>query len=313
MTTTIAVPPARHLRQASMYHRFIRHRLALPRQVANPVVRGLKHILNPAETAERTRIARELGAPDETGLALARDGYVTFERGRFPQLQEALAEYTDKFMAVIAAASEQHLNESANKEFLINALLNEQFHDFPKVLEFAVSRPVLELATRYLGRVPLLTAVSLWWNPPNSSLQQSQLFHCDGEDARQLKFLFNVSEVTPESGPFTLIPAGMSEHLRTNQNIEAGNKVKDRVIENAGGMSECVTVTGPPGEGACVDACRLLHYGSRGNTKTRVMLMLRYNDHLAPNVDIPNWHLRAGELNGPLDGMQQLALGLKPS
>ena len=311
MDTTIPVPLARHLRQASRYHRFIRHRLALPRQMANSVVRGLKHILNPGETAERTRIARELGSPDKSGRALARDGYVTFKCGEFPNLQSALADYTDDFMAVISRAEATRMNESANKRFLINALRSEDFHDYPKILEFAVSRPVLDLATRYLGRVPLLTAISLWWNPPNTSLQQSQLFHCDGEDARQLKFLFNVSEVTGESGPFTLIPAGMSEHIRTNQNIQAGNKVDDRVIETAGGMSECVTVTGAPGDGACVDTCRLLHYGSRGNTKTRVMIMLRYNDHLAPNVDIPEWHLRAGELSGQLDDVQRLALGLK--
>ncbi len=311
MDATISAQPARLLRHASRYHRLLRHHLAVPRRLANPVMRGLKHMCNPSETVKRTRIAREIGPPDEAGRALARDGYVTFARDTFPHLQRALAKYGDKLQAVIADAEKRSLNATANKTFLITVLRDEAFYEFPEILEFAISRPVLEMTTRYFGRSPVLTAVSLWWNPPNTTLQQSQLFHCDGEDARQLKFLFNVTEVTPESGPFTLIPAGMSEHIRTNNNVVAGKKVEDRVVEAAGGMSECVTVTGAPGEGACVDACRLLHYGSRGNTRTRVMLMLRYNDHLAPNVDIPDWHLRAGELTGPLDNLQRLALGLK--
>ena len=311
MDATLSTEPARLLRHASKYHRLLRHRLAVPRSLANPVMRGLKHICNPSETAERRRAARDIGAPDEAGRALARDGYVTFDRDTFPDLQRALANYADRLEAVISDAEARSLDVSANKTFLITVLRDEAFFEFPEILEFAISRPVLELTTRYFGRAPLLTAVSLWWNPPNTTMQQSQLFHCDGEDARQLKFLFNVSEVTHDSGPFTLIPAGMSEHIRTTRNVVAGNKVEDRIIEAAGGMSDCVTVTGAPGEGACVDACRLLHYGSRGNTKTRVMLMLRYNDHLAPNVDIPDWHMRAGELTGPLDNLQRLALGLK--
>ena len=311
MDATISVEPARFLRHASKYHRLLRHRLAVPRHLANSVLRGFKHICNPSELAERVRLARDIGAPDETDRALARDGYVTFKRDAFPDLQLALEKYADQLKDVISDAEARSLNVSANKTFLITVLRDEAFFEFSEILEFAISRPVLEMTTRYFGRVPLLTAVSLWWNPPNTTLQQSQLFHCDGEDARQLKFLFNVTDVTPESGPFTLIPAGMSEHIRTTQNVVAGNKIEDRVIEAAGGLSECVSVTGKAGEGACVDACRLLHYGSRGNTRTRVMLMLRYNDHLAPNVDIPDWHLRASELTGQLDDLQRLALGLK--
>ena len=74
---------------------------------------------------------------------------------------------------------------------------------------------------------------------------------------------------------------------------------------------ECVSLTGQPGEGGCVDTCRCLHFGSRGNTKPRVMLMLRFNDHLAPNVDVPDWHLRAGELPEGLNELQKLVLGLR--
>lgn len=311
MDATISTEPARLFRRAARYHRILRHRLAVPRSVANPIMRGLKHIYNPSETAERTDMARGMGTPDAAGQALARDGYVTFARDAFPDLQRALAKHSDRLKAVISDAEQRSLNASANKSFLITVLRDEAFFEFPEILQFAISRPVLELTARYFGRAPLLTAVSLWWNPPNTTQHQSQLFHCDGEDARQLKFLFNVTDVTPESGPFTLIPAGMSEHIRTTRNVVAGNKVDDQVIEAAGGMADCVTVTGEAGEGACVDACRLLHYGSRGNTATRVMLMLRYNDHLAPNVDVPDWHLRAGELTGQFDDLQRLALGLK--
>lgn len=311
MNADAPVRPARLLRNASEYHRLLRKGLAVPRRFANPVIRGLKHLHNPAEKAERTRAATELGAPDDAGRQLARDGYVTFPRETFPALKHALAEHTARLAALVAGAEADNLNKTANKDFLTTLLHNEQFYQLPEFLEFAISRPILELTARYFGRVPLLTAVSLWWSPPNASVKQSQLFHCDGEDERQLKFLFNITEVTPESGPFTLIPAGMSEHIRTTRNVVAGDKVADKVIDAAGAVPDCVTMTGAPGDGACVDTCRLLHFGSRGNSTTRVVLMLRFNDHLAPNVDMPNWHLRARELKVPLNELQRMALGIK--
>lgn len=302
--------PIRLMRNASAYHRFLRHRAGVPRKLADAAVRGLKRMVNPSEGSRRKQMATRAGPGGEPDARLAEDGYVLFDRSTFPELQQALDRHRGDIEAVIHRAEERSLNLSANKTMLTTVIANNGFFECPDLFAFAVSHPVIDLATRYFGGVPLLTACSLWWSPPNDTVQQSQLFHCDGEDRRQLKFFFNVSEVTEEHGPFTLLPGGLSDRIRERRNIVAG-KVADEVLEAEGALDKCLVLTGAPGEGACVDTCRCLHYGSRGNSKTRVVLMLRFNDYLAPNVDMPDWHLGAGEIIDGLDDLQKLVLGIE--
>ena len=309
-TTAEPLQPIRAMRKAATFHEMLRHRFAVPRWLVNPTIRALKLLFNPSDSAKRTRLAAQVGTGDDVDRMLAADGYVLFGRETFPELQCALERNREKLLALVRAADECAMNESANKTMLTSVIRNDGFYDFPDIMAFAVSRPILDLATRYFGRVPMLTSMSLWWSPPNDTLQQSQLYHCDGEDARQLKFFFNITEVTEAHGPFTLLPGGVSDRIRAAKGIVA-RKVRDEEIDEFGATDQKLVLTGAAGEGACVDTCRCLHYGSRGNTEARVVLMLRFNDHLAPNVDIPNWHLRAGEFAGEFDEMQKLVLGIE--
>ena len=309
-TTADPLQPTRLMRNASAYHRMLRHRFAMPRRLVNPAIRGLKHLVNPSQTGKRTEMAKLVGPGGAADRQLATEGYVLFDRDALPELQRALDVHRGDLLSLVRAAEERAMNKTANKQMLTTVVRNDGFFDLPAIMEFVLSRPIIDLATRYFGRVPLLTSVSLWWSPPNDSMQQSQLYHCDGEDARQLKFFFNVSDVTEEQGPFTLLPGGISDRIRAAKGIVA-RKVRDEEIDEFDGESEKLVLTGKAGEGACVDTCRCLHYGSRGNSKARIVLMLRFNDHLAPNVDIPDWHSRAAEYPGGLDDLQKLVLGLQ--
>lgn len=307
-TTPDTLRPIRLMRNASVYHRLLRHKFSVPRKLVNPAIRSLKHLVNPSERATRTRLARGLAGSSAADKSLAENGYVLFGPEDLPLLGAALDNHQDELWGRIRKAGD---GADANKSMLRTVVSDNGFFDMPDLMRFAISRPIAELATRYFGRVPLLTAYSLWWSPPNDSLKQSQLYHCDGEDARQLKFFFNLTEVTPENGPFTLLPGDVSDRIKAANGIDAG-KVTDEEIAASGGAGSELVLTGPRGAGACVDTCRCLHFGSRGNTKDRVVLMMRFNDHLAPNVDMPDWHLRAGELAGELDDVQKLMLGIQP-
>ena len=306
----VPLRPTRLMRNATTYHQLLRHRFAVPRRLVNPAIRSLKYLLNPSEKALRKRYADSLPAAGATDRTLAEEGYVLFEPGALPGLLEAIDRYRREWTVRIAQAEADAVRDEVNKSMLVTVVPDTDFFDYPELMEFAISPAIVELASRYLGRVPLLTALSLWWSPPNDLLQQSQLYHCDGEDRRQLKFFFNVDEVGMESGPFTLLSAPVSDRVRAARSIVA-NKVSDDEIEAAGALDRQIVVTGPPGAGACVDTCRCLHFGSRGNTVPRVVIMLRFNDILAPNVDMPDWHLRAHELGRELDDIQKLVLGIR--
>ena len=212
--STETLKPIRLVRNASVYHRLLRRRFAAPRRIVNPVIRGVKHLWNPSETATRTRLAGEVGALDARDRRLAEDGHILFDRDAFPDLRRALETYAGDIDALVHAAEEMALQQSANKSMLTTVARDNQLFDMPDLMRFVLSDPILNIVTRYFGRVPLLTAVSFWWSPPNDTMQQSQLFHCDGEDSRQLKFLFIAEGSHDRSRP---VHRYAGANLRANQ------------------------------------------------------------------------------------------------
>ena len=68
--------------------------------------------------------------------------------------------------------------------------------------------------------------------------------------------------------------------------------------------------TGPAGKGLMLDTSRCLHYGSRGNTIERLVLMFQYTSFYAPKSRWPDWANALAGRDIPLDRFQKLALGL---
>jgi hypothetical protein len=172
-----------------------------------------------------------------------------------------------------------------------------------------VSRPVVDMASAYMGTVPVLAAARLWWTPPNDSEQQSQLYHRDGEDDRQVKFFFNVHEVTERAGPLTFIPAGRSDGIKDAIGYVSGS-IDDGDIARAGGPGEEVRALGPAGSGVALDTSRCLHYGSRRNEVGRLILMFQFTSFYAPKAEHVAWASGIAGTGLDLDDVQKLVLGI---
>jgi hypothetical protein len=168
---------------------------------------------------------------------------------------------------------------------------------------------VVDLATAYMGAVPVLSSARLWWTPPNDSVQQSQLYHSDGEDDRQLKFFFNLFDVTEDAGPLTFLPADVSAQVRRRLGYVSG-KLDDETIAAAAGSLDPVRATGPAGSGVALDTSRCLHYGSRRNTVGRLVLMFQFTSFYAPRSERVAWVDGIDRTGLEVDDVQRLALGL---
>lgn len=298
----------RQLRHTRSFYRFLFRGLGLPFSVADTITKGLKFAWNPAQGKLREEFAARIGERAEAEQ-LRRDGFLVFAPDRFPAIDGVLKtcrEIRDERAPTADTALE-------GKDFLVTVAKDTQFAEWPHLFDLLISRDLIDIASAYFGRVPVLSGASLWWSPPNETFRQSQMFHCDREDHTTLKMFFNIEDVTPEKGPFTLMPGPASDRakakLRYHKRISS--RVTDDELAASAGPDELVELTGGQGGGACVDTSRCFHYGSRGNTEPRCVLMLRFSDYLVPFADVPDWSKAMDTCALELDEYQKLLLGFR--
>lgn len=248
-------------------------RVGLSESRARAVGKAFQLLRSPRELISRKRLANRL--LDEVAPPVAiRDGYSTFTSSLFPHGDDAVA----TCISVADAAKSEYVPRLKEKGFLRTLLTGADLLARPELLAFATSPEMVAVVTEYLGAVPTLSDVRLWWSVPSAGPAEpssSQLFHRDHEDYRQVKLFLNVREVGPESGPFTFLPASTSARVLGRLPHSTGRHSDEEILQHVS-PTELVVLTGPVGSGALVDTCSCLHYGSRNESRERLVLMLHF-------------------------------------
>jgi hypothetical protein len=269
----------------------------LPKGVRRKLVRRLRQRSPHGELAKRKAyaagsvsadIAKSLETLETHGLLRP----VTGLDGDPPALAAKLLQVA---RAALARGQEGYAGNSRKHSFLVRLAKDSFFVNHPDVLQFVSQPKLVDLASHYLGELPILSSVELWWSPVNQSAQSSQLFHFDEEDDRQLKFFLNVVDIGPENGPFTAIDAVSSGAFLSAGGKHHGRHTDSFVFAKAGASSPQPFV-GPAGSIAAVDTSRCLHFGSRGNTADRFVLMFQFVRFSAPLGHLPEWGDQIGRV-----------------
>ena len=299
-----------HLYEVSALHKMLSKKLFLPRSCADFIVRGLKHLRNPAQSGERKSAAFSIEANRGNTAELISSGHAKFVPANTELLDLALADAQDIFECRRNAGELDALRDNANKGYLVPILRNTDFFEHQDIFRFITSRALIDVATAYFGCVPLLSQVSLNWSPVTEIVTGSQYFHLDEEDDRQLKLFINVMQCSETGGPLTFISAPESTRLRKLLRHRRG-RLPDQAVMEAGLGEAPLVLTGPRGSGAWVDTSRCLHFGSRGNSTDRLMFFIQFTNHLAPKINVSHWHRGIDPWMENLDAIQKLALGVR--
>lgn len=296
------------LRNAFRLHDSLHRRAHLPAPLAGAVVRALSRLRNPGEAARRRF------TPTGQPAIAADEGYLLPDPARLPDAGKAVAQCRALFARHEAdARAGRH---TTTKPFLVTLAQDADFAETPEVLRFLLSAQVVDLMRGYLPRVPRLTSIRLWWSPPTDTVRNSQRFHLDHEDRRQIKLFLNVWDTDEENGPFTFLPAGTTARLLRLTGLRK-RRIDDGPVEAAldrlrrDGAAPLLRLTGPAGSVALVDTSRCLHYGSRGVRRDRLVLTAQYVDFYAPHVPDPASWAQAAPRLGPLSPLQESVLGIR--
>jgi hypothetical protein len=159
--------------------------------------------------------------------------------------------------------------------------------------KFVTNKYLIEIVSRYLNCIPILTNLSLWYSPNSKSIKKSsQEYHLDHEDYKQVKGFLFINEIDKNTGPLSIINVFQSNKIQKylNYNMTEQNKrVDDDIINNSKknfSIDENI-ITGKPGDLILCDTSSCFHYGSRLGKKPRIILAFQY---LTPFGFSMNWN-----------------------
>lgn len=288
---------------------FMLNKLRIPRVILTPLVRTIAICLNPIQHFKRKQMA---GTISSGNIEIPEnDGFFMFGPNDLPNTKNVVKECLKIFRKHHNSGDIEAKVSNVPKAFLVSSTTGaEELMANSTIREFILSDAVLSAVSNYFGTIPILSNVSLLWSPPNDTEIKSQKYHFDAEDFRQLKIFVNISEVTPDTGPFTFLNAELSDKVRHSTGYVGGKhtRLEDDPVANLVDDEQQLTVTGPTGAGIIVDTSRCLHFGSRGNTKERLVLLVHFLDYFSPKIEPEDWSDLASTFSGELDNTRHLIL-----
>jgi hypothetical protein len=185
--------------------------------------------------------------------------------------------------ALIDAIGHQVLTQQGGKgDFIARGFLPQAAFDVDSpYFRFALHERIVGPVAAYLGVVPVLTEIDMWYSMYNQKApKRSQLWHMDPEDSTQIKVWVHLSDVTAQSGPLTGLNAEDSLTLAdaVSYNYGDGYRVADDRVSAVFGPDRLVAFEGAAGTVDFIDTSRCFHFGSRLSPggKPRRMLMMQY-------------------------------------
>jgi hypothetical protein len=168
-------------------------------------------------------------------------------------------------LELIERVGHDALREQVKKPMAKGFLPHSELDLDSAYMKLALSDEVVAIASEYLGVIPVLTYVDVWYSPhvDRPTWRSSQLFHLDHADVTQLKVFLHCGDVSVASGPLTVLSASDSRRLAKSVNYRLEQtRVTDEAVNAVVGTNR-VVLDGPRGAAQLVDTSCCFHFGSR--------------------------------------------------
>ena len=226
---------------------------------------------------DRERFLREL---DIQGLALGLrlPPHAVEAIARFAQQAECHADRVETHGFTVAR------REQAQARLGKPILLAQFFNAAARcpVIGQVAQDPLLQwLAARYLGAVPRMVGVNLWWTFPVQAREEDRdrhahLFHRDVDDFRFLKFFFYVTDVEPDDGAHVCVVGSQGRPpARSWADRWMLRRYADEEVAAAYPPSSVVEICGPAGTGFGENTF-CIHKGRTPTRAPRLLLQVQF-------------------------------------
>jgi hypothetical protein len=178
------------------------------------------------------------------------------------------------------------LEQTLDRPIQVASYFNQQ-EEWPAFRALRDSHELRTIAAAYLGCEPVYMRSEISWSFPGprtrrDKIATAQVFHCDINDFKTLKFFFYLTEVGPGSGPHQVIAKSPKPRSLVHQAM--GQRVAslpEHALREAYEQNQMITVCGPAGLGFVSDPY-YYHRGCTPTSESRLLLQIevgcrRYN------------------------------------
>ncbi len=216
-----------------------------------------------------------------------KDGWALDTSMSLPHLDRVL-EDSDKIIA--ERSGERRSSKGAYRSYTQDICTPEDSERYPSsFLDFATSSDVLSVVSHYLQCIPALSTTlpsgirlvesNAAFDDQPDNPRDSQLYHMDYYSLPLVYILVLLRDTTPEHGPWTFLPRGVSQKARRALNYwsrQRGYRVSDEDIYSVVDRKEAIEFCYPRGTVLFIESSGCFHYGSRNSIKPRFILMIGY-------------------------------------
>ncbi len=239
-----------------------------------------RSLVNLPTALRRRKAAR--GISSETGFTIPHElGFTQFAPGRFSETNAIVHEANrelEKLDPTLVAQPEIGTHGMFVGLFDCDRLtLDSPF------VKFALRPDVVGAIHSYLGVVPILVRIDLWYSAHEPDLNRTHFHHCDWTAISQVKVFVNCTDVGADDGPLVMVRAAKSREIRRALKYEydvLGKKhfVPDERMVELGAAEHEQRFTGPPGTVYFADTSKCFHCGSRiaEGAGPRLVAMFQY-------------------------------------
>lgn len=293
----------------SIYRQSIR--LRVPFWFTSGAVRLTETLMSGADYLNRQIEANAMvGGTSWVGYVPRKSGYRVTEPDDIPGTDRIVALCREIVEKRRTKARKINRKEANPFDMLLD---REVFAEHPELVEYATSDVLTAIASDYFGCVPRLDYIDLWVSSPEKNqddLFNSQLYHMDRMDYGILTLFVAIEDIGPENGPFTLLPASVTRTVNRKTNylkryFLGNGRLRDEEVLSACDPKDAIEIKGPAGSGGFCDTGACLHFGSRCQTRERVVLAIRY---YPAHRSVPSVYRTFSEVLTPTATPQQLLL-----
>lgn len=157
----------------------------------------------------------------------------------------------------------------------------ENVEDYREIFRALAHPDLMSITANYLGGAPVLVSIALVHTTQNDSLLGSQLFHAhssfDYGKPKEIGIVMNLTDVTPECGPFSYVPADVGLPVIREKSLWQGSRITDENLLSRIDKGDIGQLTGGVGETLFADGSRCIHQGARSTGGSRIVLIAFYS------------------------------------
>jgi hypothetical protein len=151
------------------------------------------------------------------------------------------------------------------------------------IQNLAADAGLLEIAQRYLGCLPVLDSIAMWWSTPHLDRpadEIAQTFHFDCDRLKWIKIFIYLTDVTEESGPHVFVRHSHLREPRRAGLLSRGYvRLQDEDVRRVYRGDEFVDIVGPAGTVLFEDTSGF-HKGRMPEKRERLMLEYQFSCNL---------------------------------